>query len=294
MDKKLEEMNKEYKNIEIPDELHDVVERALKQKRKKYTGYKWLSGVAAAVILFTAGINTNSAMANALLDIPVVGNIVKVLTFTEFKVHEKDHYQADITIPEVTGLENEQLTDMLNEKYLTEGKELYDQFMTDMEDIEASGGGHYGVASGYEVKTDNEQILSIKRYVVQLAGSGSEILTYDTIDKKNEILLSLPMLFKNNNYIQAISDNVKEQMITEFENDPNKVYWLIGAGLMEEMKSLEFINIEADQNFYISEEGKLVVSFDEYEVAPGYMGTIEFVIPTEVIADLLVSDEYIH
>ena len=34
--------------------------------------------------------------------------------------------------------------------------------------------------------------------------------------------------------------------------------------------------------------------FDEYEVAPGSMGVVEFEIPTEVLADILVSNEYIH
>jgi hypothetical protein len=47
-------------------------------------------------------------------------------------------------------------------------------------------------------------------------------------------------------------------------------------------------------NFYINEDGKLVISFNEYDVAPGFMGVVEFVIPTDLIKDLLVSDYYIH
>nr|MCX3330750.1 DUF3298 domain-containing protein [Bacillus pacificus] len=35
-------------------------------------------------------------------------------------------------------------------------------------------------------------------------------------------------------------------------------------------------------------------SFDEYEVAPGYMGVTEFKIPTKVISKLLVGDRYIQ
>ncbi|MFU1793173.1 hypothetical protein ACM1RC_04840 [Paenibacillus azoreducens] len=33
--------------------------------------------------------------------------------------------------------------------------------------------------------------------------------------------------------------------------------------------------------------------FDEYEVSPGYMGVVEFIIPTPVITDALVSNAYI-
>lgn len=36
-----------------------------------------------------------------------------------------------------------------------------------------------------------------------------------------------------------------------------------------------------------------MISFDEYEVGPGYMGVQEFEIPTEVIQDILVSNKYI-
>jgi len=33
----------------------------------------------------------------------------------------------------------------------------------------------------------------------------------------------------------------------------------------------------------------LVISFDKYEVGPGYMGIQEFEIPTEVIADIWLA-----
>ncbi|OJT72202.1 anti-sigma factor, partial [Clostridioides difficile] len=35
-----------------------------------------------------------------------------------------------------------------------------------------------------------------------------------------------------------------------------------------------------------NKNGNLVISFDEYEVAPGYMGAVEFVIPNKVIKRL--------
>lgn len=293
MDKKLKELKNAYKNNPLPDELDDVVEKALKRKTNKSFRYSWLAGVAAAVVLFTVGLNTSTAMANALVNIPVIGNVVQVLTFKEFTLDENGHFHANIAVPEVTGLENNELTKSLNEKYLKEGQELYEQFMNDMEDIKAIGDGHFGVDSGYEIKTDNEQILSIGRYVVEVAGSATETKKYDTIDKKNQLLLSLPMLFKDDGYIQLISENVKQQMLTAAQEDPNKIYWLAGAGLSEEIADEAFETIQADQNFYINEDGKLVISFDEYEVAPGYMGVPEFVIPTDVISKALVSNEYI-
>ncbi|MGN7398376.1 DUF3298 domain-containing protein [Cytobacillus praedii] len=295
MDKKLEQMKTEYKNIQIPDELDFIVERALLKgkKSKKKNGYKWIAGTAAAAVLFIGGLNINPAMASTLEKIPVVGSIVKVLTFTEYKV-DKEKYQADIKVPAVSDLENEDLAQSLNDKYIKEGKELYDDFMADMKDLEKNGGGHLGVDSGYEVKTDNDQILSIGRYVVNTVASSSTIMKYDTIDKKNQILLSLPMLFKDESYVNTISENIKEQMRDQMKADENKIYWVSGAGLEDEDLTELFETISKDQSFYINNDGKLVMSFDKYEVAPGYMGVVEFIIPTEAISDILVSDEYIH
>ena len=293
MDKKLEELKTEYKNIQIPDELDLIVERALLKGKKKKNGYKWMAGAAAAAVLFIGGLNISPAMASSLAEMPVVGSIVKVLTFTEYKV-DKEKYQADIKVPAVSDLENGDLAQSLNDKYLKEGKELYDEFMLEVKELEDNGGGHLGVDSGYEVKTDNEQILSIGRYVVNTVASSSTIMKYDTIDKKNQILLSLPMLFTDENYVNTISENIKEQMREQMKADENNIYWVSGAGLEDEELTELFETITKEQNFYINNEGKLVISFDKYDVAPGYMGVVEFVIPTKAISDLLVSDEYIH
>lgn len=296
MDKKLKELKKHYDEVPIPKELDFVVENALKQgkKKKRKKVPQWLLGSAAAAMLFTAGLNVSPAMARSLADIPVVGSIIKVLTWTEYEVTE-DTYDAKIKVPSIENLDNAELANTLNEKYRSEGKALYDDFIAEVGDIKANGGGHYGIDSGYDIKTDNDQILSIGRYIVNTVGSSSTVMHYDTIDKQNEILITLPMLFKDNSYIQVISDNIKEQMRQQIAaSNEEKVYWVKGAGLPDEDSMDDFKAIDANQQFYISDKGKLVISFDKYEVAPGYMGVEEFEIPTEILQNILVSNKYIH
>ncbi|MDL0295177.1 RsiV family protein [Clostridioides difficile] len=48
----------------------------------------------------------------------------------------------------------------------------------------------------------------------------------------------------------------------------------------------DFKTINKYQDFYFNKNEDLVICFDEYEVAPGYMGAVEFVIPYKVIKDL--------
>lgn len=297
-DKNLQQLKKNYMDVPIPVELDFIVKKSLEDNGVKITNsranFKGIkiaaASIAAAVALFTVGVNSSPVFAASLSNVPVVGIIVKILTFREYTVNE-DSYNADIKVPSIQGLENKNLENSLNDKYLTENKKLYEEFMADMEDMKSNGDGHLGVSSGYVVKTDNDRLLSIGRYVVNTVGSSSTTMKYDTIDKQSEILITLPSLFKNDSYVNIISENIKKQMIEQNKADENKFYWV--EGIEKDINMDLFEKISKDQNFYINSEGKLVISFDKYEVAPGYMGVVEFVIPTEILSDSLVSNDYI-
>lgn len=285
-------------DVPIPVELDFIVKKSLEDNGVKITNSKAnfkgikiaAASIVAATALFTVGVNSSPVFAASLSNVPVVGSIVKILTFREYTVNE-DSYNADIKVPSIQGLENKDLENNLNDKYLTENKKLYEDFMADIEDMKSNGDGHLGVSSGYVVKTDNDRLLSIGRYVVNTVGSSSTTMKYDTIDKQSEILITLPSLFKNDSYVNIISENIKKQMIEQNKADENKFYWV--EGIEKDMNMDLFEKISKDQNFYINSEGKLVISFDKYEVAPGYMGVVEFVIPTEILSDSLVSNDYI-
>lgn len=297
-DKKIEQLKKEYMDIPIPRELDIVVKKALtdggvkmsqKNNMLKKIG-KVVASIAASVVLFTAVVNVSPAFAKTVSEVPILGGIVKVLTFKEYTINE-DKYNANIKVPAIQGLENKDLESSLNQKYLDENKKLYDNFMADMRGLKEKGGGYLGVNGGYVVKTDTDRILSVGRYVVNTVGSSSTVFKYDTIDKKNEILITLPSLFEDDRYVDMISENIKKQMVEQNKADNNRFYWVAGIEQKGTVKLFE--RISKEQSFYINPEGKLIISFDKYEVAPGYMGVVEFVIPTDIISDILVSNEYI-
>ncbi|NMA48311.1 MAG: DUF3298 and DUF4163 domain-containing protein [Tissierellia bacterium] len=296
--KELEKYKNEYLEIPVPEELEFIVKRSLKEGKKKMKKKSIMkrfnvaaASVAASIALITVGINSSPAFANTLSNVPGLGGIVQVLTFREYKVDE-DTYNANIKTPSIQGLDNKELEASLNEKYLEENERLYKEFQEGMENMKNLGGGHLGVDSGYVIKTDNDKILSIGRYTVNTVASSSTVFEYDTIDKEKEILITLPSLFKDDSYIDLISENVKAQMIEQMEADENKIYWVQGR---DDDSTVElFDEISKDQNFYITPDNKLVISFDKYEVAPGYMGVVEFTIPTDAISNILVSNEYVN
>ncbi|MCY7565496.1 DUF3298 domain-containing protein [Bacillus safensis] len=284
MDKYLEHLKDEYLEIPIPPEYDAMVERTLKRKNKKPHFQQWTIGLVAAAALFVTTVNVSLQAARAISEVPVIGELVKVVTFTEFKKSDQGT-NIDLKTPHVSGLGDGSLQDSLNQKYLAENKKLYQDFEKETKGYK---NGHLSVESGYEVKTNNDQILSLGRYKVMTQGSSAEERMYDTVDKKNHVLITLPSLFKDDRYIDVISENIKEQMKKQMKEDSNKIYW-IGKEETDPFKK-----IKPDQNFYINSKGKLVISFNEYDVAPGYMGVVEFTIPTSVLKDILVSDTYIH
>lgn len=288
-------MNKfrnEYENIEIPDELEFLVRTTIKEQEKKMKRKNIInkSVIAAAVagVVFVGSINLSSEISYALSEVPVLGSIVRVLTFKTFELKD-NNFDAQLKTPAIEGLDSK-LEAMLNEKYLDENQKLYDDFMKEIDELKKADmdEAHMGIASGYEVKTDTDKLLVIGRYVVNTAGSSSTTIKYDTIDKQNKLLITLPSLFKDEAYIDIISENIKAQMKEQMK-DENKVYWLEDEMMGDE----NFSKIDKNQSFYITKDNQLVIAFDKYEVAPGYMGNPEFIIPSELLKDALVSEEYI-
>ncbi|MEK3936795.1 DUF3298 domain-containing protein [Sporosarcina sp. FSL W7-1349] len=292
--KKLKPLKQDYENIEIPTELEEVVQSAIRQAKQKHQPKKrrrapqWVIGAAAAAALFVGSINVSPTFAQTMANVPFLGSIVEVITVQQIKV-DQGTYQADLNTPALEGLNNPELQTALNEKYIAENKALYEQFEKDVADMEQwAGGGHLGVDSGYEVLTETDQLLSIARYEVNIVGSSSTVMKYDTVDKENGLLITLPSLFKDESYVAIISAYILYEMKDQMAKDDMKAYFLPDDEFIE-----GFEQIRPDQPFYITAQNKLVVSFDKYEVAPGYMGVVTFEIPTDVIKDVLVSDLYI-
>ena len=138
------------------------------------------------------------------------------------------------------------------------------------------------VKSWYEVKTDNDDILSLVVFNHYVQGSSNTTRKFYNINKKDQTVLTLEGMFAGNDYVNIISENIKEQMREKMKENPNEHYWLD-----EDMEGLNFTKINKDQGFYINDNNELVICFDKYEVGPGSTGLAEFVIPKEITSKLM-------
>lgn len=303
-DERLEKMKQEYEEIRIPAELRRRVEAGIQKGKedgeeiirmnKKSKLIKFVrntaGAVVAAMLAITIMANSGASIANAMMKIPVLGTIAEIVTFREYKDSTND-MTADVKIPEVSvknedGSVNQETTDAVNRSIQEYTDEIIAQYKAD---VEASGGeGKQLVDLEYEVITDSDRLFSIRFDKLQIMASGAESVKIYHIDKQTGQMINLKGLFKEDvNFIDPISDNIKKQMKEQMAADESKMYFIDS-----DMPESDFQSITEDTTFYVNDSGKLVIVFDEYEVAPGSMGVVEFEIPTDVIQDI-VQDGFV-
>ena len=303
-DERLEKMKQEYEEIRIPAELRRRVEAGIQKGKedgeeiirmnKKSKLIKFVrntaGAVVAAMLAITIMANSGASIANAMMKIPVLGTIAEIVTFREYKDSTND-MTADVKIPEVSvknedGSVNQETTDAVNKSIQEYTDEIIAQYKAD---VEASGGeGKQLVYLEYEVITDSDRLFSIRFDKLQIMASGAESVKIYHIDKQTGQMINLKGLFKEDvNFIDPISDNIKKQMKEQMAADESKMYFIDS-----DMPESDFQSITEDTTFYVNDSGKLVIVFDEYEVAPGSMGVVEFEIPTDVIQDI-VQDGFV-
>lgn len=282
--KNIENLRKQYNNIEIPTELDNIINTAIDKKPNIFSAYFRKAGIVAAsiIVIFTSAVNISPAFAQSMSNIPVVSSMVKLVNFKTYTA-ENGNMEANINVAKVEGLSNKELENELNSKFIEEGQKEYSNFLKEMKELK--GDAHNSVGTSYEVKTDNDSIYSIVYSKYETAGSSDIQYKAYTIDKKNQAVVTLNSLFKDNSYIDIISNNIKEQMREQMKTDNSKVYFIDSSDDTGD----NFDKIKADQTFYINSDGNIVILFNKYDVAPGYMGAPEFVIPTDVVSNILLN-----
>lgn len=237
----------------------------------------FVCAIAAVFLVVVVLVNVNKNVAYAMQDIPIIGNLIKVVTVNKKDVANEYHYE-DINVPQIESQEGlEESIDYIN----ADIKELTDAVIEQFEkDAEALPDSHFGLSIDYETVTNNENWFTLKLILHYAAGSTSTDYQFYHIDKKAGKIVKLSDLFNDEyDYVTDISNEIIRQMNDQMDKDSSKSYWVKREG---KENFYEFENIDPEQNFYFSDNGNIVIVFEKYEVAPGYMGSCEFEIPKEI------------
>ena len=272
----MEMWKEEYDQIPVPQEARDKIEAGimrarLEKKRSDRMKNMKRTGVTAAALVLTFGIAVNASpvVAQAMDGIPVIGSIARVVTIRNYNESTDNGMMADISVPQIDG------NVAANAEMDAYAKELIARYEKEVVAQLGQEEGHYALESSYEVVSDNDKYVSIRINTVETMASGAEFVKIFTVDKATGQTVSLKDYLNSPEKLEAVSQNIKDQMAAQMAEDEGKIYFTEG-------EVGGFTGLTGDENFYLNEAGELVIVFGEYEVAPGYMGTVSFTIPKDV------------
>ena len=281
MNNPMEKAKKKYDETEIPDELAERIQMEIKRqdsKRRKAVFWnlgfrRGLAAAAAAVVLFTTGLNTSTVFAETVGNLPVIGAVARVLTFCSYETEDED-LKISVEIPSIEMI-SEDFSDLeksvneeilrLCEQYAQEARtraEEYRKAFLDTGGTEEEWAAHnIEIQVWYEVKSQTENYLSLAIIGTENWNNANNQIRYYNFDLKKGTLATLADVL-GENYKQIADDAIRSQM--EERKADGAVYFD------------DFEGINEDTPFYINESGNPVIVFEAYEIAPGSEGQQEF------------------
>lgn len=266
-------------------ELVSIEER--RKSSRKRRGRLFAASVAAAAAVVILLPNLSVSVAHAWEKLPVLSTIVKVVVWRDYHV-EEGRYEADVSVPQVKVEPEKGADDAVKEQLQQSAdqinasvEELTDQIISEFEaglENDPDMQGADSIRVDHEIVTDNEKYFSMKVWVDEILGSGWVQERYYTIDRSTGNILALSDLFDDDSYVDTISEEIKRQMQEQMDADENVYYWLHDQDIPE----WNFKQISKDQSFYINNDGRLVICFNEGDVAPMYMGCVKFEMPETI------------
>ena len=283
----MEKSKETYENIVIPEELAGKVQEAIDISRKKRVKrlarsrrkrvYQWAAGIAAAfTVVTTVGLNTNEAFAMEAQTLPVIGELARILTVRSYeKANDDLHISAKIPGVDLGG-DGQQLSDEVNaqiermtvqyESEAVKRAEEYKEAFLETGGTQEEWEEHdIRIDVWYEIKNQTEDVLSFTVKGTESWTSAYAETRYYNLDLKNNEFLTLED-FLGQDYVEKANESIRAQIDERMQN--GETFFTSEEGGFE--------TIEADQSFYVNENGNPVIVFEKYAIAPGAMGEVEF------------------
>lgn len=235
-----------------------------------------LRSVAIVPIVFVGlilSLNFMPATLTALEEVPVLGKAVGIVDFRRWGFGWGDS-GIRVEYPETDGEDANALT----EKYLNECRKKFLWY------FERKYNGYVGEDFTSEIKRNDERMLVVSMYCTINAGSSLTYQRFFTVDKATGKIVELADLFADGaDYNGILSAEIKRQIAYRVES--GDFFYGYGNFTLPEDLLLAFDTLD-DPNFYIDDGNRVVIVFDEGEIAPNSMGMPTFVIPEIVSAKI--------
>lgn len=270
---------------EIPPAVKAKIDETLaglpdtEEKAPKVRTWPRVAAAAACFILITFFLfpNISVTYAHALEQIPVIGDIVRVVTIRNY-FYTDEYHELNVDVPQVEN-ENSEAFNSINQDINELTDTIVHQFYSELTD------GYDSVYVDYQIVTDTDKWFTLKIIVTETAGSSNTYFKYYHVYKQTGNIVQLGDIAADNRFYDIIKQEILTQMYAEMEKDSTLTYWT-GDSVIGE----DFHSVSPDHNFYWNKDGDLVIPFDKYEIAPGYMGTPEFTVSKELLKDVIKNE----
>ncbi len=279
--KNLKNAKKTYENIEIPEELKKFTKDMIKENKPKNNFKYFYASVASLALFFIVGINISETFATSFSKIPVIGEIVSVISIHGKKIDEDKTITTDKPVissenkdvDAITNKVNEEIDAIVNEytknaeQHIKEYKEAFIATGGTEEEFNAKD---IKVDVSYDVKSESKNHLSLVLNANESWANAYNISYFYNIDLNTGKDITLQDIL-GDDYINIANASIKSQIEERLKTDENAMFFGYGDNEIE-----GFATIIDDTKFYINENDNPVIYFDKYEIAPGSMGAIEF------------------
>ena len=300
-----------YDSIDIPDRLSETVKQAIasqsrqerleryrreKKKVAKVRFFRCTAAAAAALMAcMTVGVNSSEAFAREMGELPVIGALARVLTVRSWHGTDGD-YEIDLEVPRIEAEAAQEaqtqpvqdFTEKINEEiekivdaYMEEARAEFQEYKKAFFETggtqEEWNDRKMDITVDYTVKYQKDNLLSLELVTAKGWVAASQERHYYNLDLDREQALTLEDIL-GEDYVRICNESIDAQIREQVRTDEMKSYFGYGPdGEKDDEMGIEgFTTVSKDTKFYLNEEGNPVIVFDEYEIAPGYMGMPEF------------------
>lgn len=211
--------------------------------------------------------------------IEVFNNFFLISVNKEVIKKQNKYLKSTLEIP-IIDSGNIQINDKVNEKIKKDVLNFYEvsfkEAQSFLENFQLDESDFFADAS-FEIKKNTPSMISILVKYHKYSGGAHAYYEYVpyNIDLRNGNNFSLKEIFKKEVDYKQIIDKEIEKQIKELGKNDKDLY-----------KIYDFYGIKENQKFYI-EDGKIIIYFDLYDIAPYAMGIPEFPIVIENIKNII-------
>ena len=184
---------------------------------------------------------------------------------------KEKHYETEgtivtVKIPHVVNVKDDKVKEVIN-KLITQA---IDDFTNEFKEFDKEPNTEHKLIADITFQNyySDDKIISFSINATQIMADSYLQKKFYTVDLKTGEVYNIEH-FLGSDYQNIVKKSVQQQIAENKEKYPNLMYF------DEAVNNLKITN---EQPFYINKDNQVVVVFNQFEIAPGYMSLPEFII----------------